>query len=459
MPFSIYCMEQEEREELGKGSESEEVGEGKGITETQHSGYIPPLIDLVIGSFAKKAIEIYDRDGYEAMDLYIQDMDTKFNLPGEIFLNRINLNIIDQLNRADIFASKLIELYKTSPEDTLAINSFFNNLDSHAKVIVAEWLIVELCDSKNFDENNINNIASLLEILFKGYHDIRFYDVMLSILSSEATKVQHLDVSVSGEADDYPLSHKQISYKWDDEGKLIILAPQDPSLEWALNMRELIQLIQGHRQYIFLKVLSLENTIKPIVAQLLNEVESKYAAARQGLPSDLSSLLDQYNRGDLSGKNNIEKERLLKQLFLMLSEYYPESLELIYYKNLVKILPEHMQVMSHIQDQLSQMLIGKLIEPLQSKNIHQVESAILDELYLNYAQFGLGFIDATLTFMIQEYLDEEKIDLEIQKVVLNNLSPIILKFAKRYGIDEDEFNSEFEDIAEKLDTLNIEKEK
>ena len=72
---------------------------------------VPTLFDIIIMPFAKQAIEIYDKEGYVAMDRYIESIIAKIKLSKDIISHKIISYMVRDLYRADIFATKMLGLY------------------------------------------------------------------------------------------------------------------------------------------------------------------------------------------------------------------------------------------------------------------------------------------------------------------------------------------------------------
>lgn len=142
-----------------------------------------------------------------------------------------------------------------------------------------------------------------------------------------------------------------------------------------------------------------------------------------------------------------DMDAAVERIFEMLCQYFKEYAQVIYKKDLRYILKSRMLIMSHLAEDLCDSVSDKLVSLILIGEY----DGVMKELYSYYERFGLEFIKEIVA-LIPTYIPD--VELDMQRLILFDFAKILLKFARRYGIKEEELAFEFENLAY-LDSLYL----
>lgn len=289
------------------------------------------LLNLAARSATSVAISIYDKDGLNAMQIYLSA------LPEEL-IYQIYSMMVESFNRGDIVFYSLFNLYKGSKATTLEekveeVDNFLHSFSRKIKTLLAIYSVKEIKQTidnkyKSVDKNQFENFMQLL-MESKDIEWLSKFWMGLNLMRKSHKLIEEMDDLTA-----YKL------YKYLDEmciqemKKIEISDPLHVQIYAKMLIEILINVYEQNIDYEdFLSDVS--NDVANVINHIDNlDVKERLEIVRQILIRDINiaisfdglfEFLFPTNSGGVEGYKKIKKE-----IIKMLSEYYPETIKNIY---------------------------------------------------------------------------------------------------------------------------------
>jgi len=417
LPISINCMEDDSKRLK--------------IEEKQRRN-IASLLDLAILPVTKNLLKIYETQmpSITGDNSTIIDIICKY-LYEEIYHTKVVSCMVNILDKVDIFGNDLLKLYEDR-QDIPRVKYFLNVLDEPTKICLTNWFINQRIN----EDGEADPVDDLIILLIQNYQSLDFYDYIIKKLFTE-------EESRNEEATD---------------------SEEEANLQYEIQLFKKLEGVEGSSNINFANpiVIAIRNVLKNITTcgnQNEEEIPDKKKLNQIG-----NHLLFLFNQGvneqyqrlnyddffidetddeitklfETHGSNFMQKvidllftnkfmkseekpddfkiiefidfvyphglraTLELERIFSMLQERFPQYIQLIYKKHLVKILGSNIRYISEIQEVVSTNLAKELTGKFFSVNSNKKKkhADILCKLSTYYVKFGLEFINDVLLYMV-----------------------------------------------------------